>query len=77
MNKMGLEKPAQTATYVHPEKKDGEEGDVGKMGFEERAQTATHKLKAGRGRRRLEQNGIEGGIDGDSRSESGAGKKAT
>jgi len=47
------------------------------MGLEERAQTATHPLKAGRERRRGEQDGIGGtGTDGNSRSESRAGKKA-
>ena len=46
------------------------------MALKEQAQTATYILKAGRGRRRHEQNGIEAGTDGNSRSESGAEKKA-
>jgi len=47
------------------------------MGLEEQAHTATHPLKAGRGRRRGEQDGIGGtGTDGNSPTESRAGKKA-
>jgi len=47
------------------------------MGLEEQAQMATHILKAGRGRRRSEQDGIGGtGIDGNSPPEGRAGKQA-
>jgi len=70
-----MDQPARMAPH---QLKAGGEGEVGKMGLEQRAQTATHPLKAGQGRRRREQDGIGGmGTDGNSPTESRAGKKAT